>query len=182
MRWVFLGRFGEASRRCAVFVLGRHDVLAAILEPKARSRTGWHEFCFRAAVRDWVVHHFAGAGPLLGLQYALTPDGYETEWLLFCPACGAGPFHVPCQAGEAGTVPRTWDDRQLIRYLAEAFRHVHQAPDPGGRPAGGPPERCPADPDEHGPPDGAATVPGPAERALAGPACARGWGRGPGGR
>lgn len=135
MRWVLLGRFGETARQYAAFVLGRHDAVAAILEPKARLRPSWDEARFRAVVRDWADRHFPELRPVLGLQYPLGRGLFETEWLLYCPLCGAGPFHVPCQAGEAGLEPRAWDDRRILHLLAERFHHVH--PQPGPEPDGG---------------------------------------------
>lgn len=116
--------------------MDRADVIAAVLEPTARSRAGWDEAGFRAAVRQWAQRQFPQVRPLIGLQYSLIRGGYETEWLLYCPVCGGGPFHLPARAGEAGLAPRDWDDRRLIHHLAEAFAHRHDLPDPDGRRAG----------------------------------------------
>ncbi|PZN01830.1 hypothetical protein [Thermaerobacter composti] len=137
MRWVLLGRFGDAARQCAAFVMDRADVVAAVLEPAARSRAGWDEAGFRAAVRAWAHQQFREVRPVLGLQYVLARGGYETEWLLYCPVCGVGPFHLAARAGEAGLAPRTWDDRRLLCHLAEAFAHRHDLPDPHGPRAAG---------------------------------------------
>ncbi len=132
MRWVLLGRFGDTTQQCAVFILGRHDTVAAILEPRARLRPSWDEDAFRAALRQWAGHHFPEVRPVLGLQYPLGPGLYETEWLLYCPLCGAGPFCLPAVAGAAGLAPRTWDDRRLAQELAKRFQHIHRDPEPPG--------------------------------------------------
>ncbi|GAB6877675.1 hypothetical protein [Thermaerobacter litoralis] len=153
MRWVLLGRFGETTRQCAAFILGRQDAIAAILEPRARLRPAWDEARFREAVRQWADRHFPEARPLLGVQYPLGPGLFETEWLLYCPICDDGPFHLPGRPGEEGLEPRTWDDSRILHLLATRFGHLHPRPDPptptslgSGRASGVPPSPAPSRP------------------------------------
>lgn len=132
MRWVLLGKFGEVVTYCVAYVLEDGDVVAAVLQPKARGRDGWDEGEFRRAVRCWAWGHRSRPGHPIGIQYDLGRGRYEVEWLLGCPRCGAGPFlWAETPSGQQAFAPMRWTPEELARCLEERFGHTHDDGPPG---------------------------------------------------